>query len=198
MPTRRAMTLMFDILIQRKRMKFVVHAVLGLSLAIAAPAFAATTAPAAQSAAANPAHLKAVQDLLGAMQIEKVINGVAARSRYASEAQKQAVLAKLANVPPAEIYQRMAPALTRAISAETAIEMSRFYATPYGKQVIHKKYNSGAQLIMPGMTAAVAPEEKKERKRAAYVQASKELAEAEPVIEHEAFKLLQQINKEKR
>ena len=198
MPTRRAMTLMFDILIQRKRMKFVVHAVLGLSLAIAAPAFAATTAPVAQSAAANPAHLKAVQDLLGAMQIEKVINGVAARSRYASEAQKQAVLAKLANVPPAEIYQRMAPALTRAISAETAIEMSRFYATPYGKQVIHKKYNSGAQLIMPGMTAAVAPEEKKERKRAAYVQASKELAEAEPVIEHEAFKLLQQINKEKR
>lgn len=198
MPTRRAMTLMFDILIQRKRMKFVVHAVLGLSLAIAAPAFAATTAPVAQSAAANPAHLKAVQDLLGAMQIEKVINGVAARSRYASEAQKQAVLAKLANVPPAEIYQRMAPALTRAISAETAIEMSRFYATPYGKQVIHKKYNSGAQLIMPGMTAAVAPEEKKERKRAAYVQASKELAEAEPAIEHEAFKLLQQINKEKR
>lgn len=192
------MTLMFDILIQRKRMKFVVHAVLGLSLAIAAPAFAATTAPVAQSAAANPAHLKAVQDLLGAMQIEKVINGVAARSRYASEAQKQAVLAKLANVPPAEIYQRMAPALTRAISAETAIEMSRFYATPYGKQVIHKKYNSGAQLIMPGMTAAVAPEEKKERKRAAYVQASKELAEAEPAIEHEAFKLLQQINKEKR
>ncbi len=179
-------------------MKFVVHAVLGLSLAIAAPAFAATTAPVAQSAAANPAHLKAVQDLLGAMQIEKVINGVAARSRYASEAQKQAVLAKLANVPPAEIYQRMAPALTRAISAETAIEMSRFYATPYGKQVIHKKYNSGAQLIMPGMTAAVAPEEKKERKRAAYVQASKELAEAEPAIEHEAFKLLQQINKEKR
>ena len=132
------------------------------------------------------------------MQIEKVLKGVAARSRYASGAQKQAVLAKLGKVPPAEIYQRLAPTLTGAISADTAIEMSRFYSSPYGKQVIHKKYNTGAQLIMPGMTAAVAPEEKKERKRAAYVKASKELAEAEPAIEHEAFKLLQQINKEKR
>lgn len=189
------------LLIQRELMKFAVHAVLGLSLAFAAPAFAATTtpaAPAAQAVAPSPAHLKAVQDLLGTMQIEKVLNGVAARSRYASEAQKQAVLAKLAKVPPAEIYQRLAPALARSISAETATEMSRFYSTPYGKQVIHKKYNSGAQLIMPGMTAAVSPEEKKERKRAAYVKASKELAEAEAAIEHEAFKLLQQINKEKR
>lgn len=179
-------------------MKFAVHVVLGLSLSIATPAFAAATAPAEQSAAINPAHLKAVQDLLATMQIEKVLNGVAARSRYANEAQKQAVLAKLAKVPPAEIYQRLAPALTRSISADTALEMSRFYSTPYGKQVIHKKYNSGAQILMPGMTAAVAPEEKKERKRAAYVKASKELAEAEPAIEHEAFTLLQQINKEKR
>ena len=51
---------------------------------------------------------------------------------------------------------------------------------------------------MPGMTAALAPEEKKQRKRAAYVQASKELAAAEPAIDHEAFVLLQAINKEKR
>lgn len=179
-------------------MKFAIRSVLALSLVFTAPAFAAAPTPAAQSAALNPAHLKAVQDLLGTMQVEKVLNGVAARSRYASEGQKQAVLAKLGKVPPAEIYQRLAPALARVISADTAIEMSRFYSTPYGKQVIHKKYNSGAQLIMPGMTAAVAPEEKKERKRAAYVQASKELADAEPAIEHEAFKLLQLINKEKR
>lgn len=32
----------------------------------------------------------------------------------------------------------------------------------------------------------------------AHVKASKELADAEPAIEHEAFKLLQQIDKEKR
>jgi hypothetical protein len=50
---------------------------------------------------------------------------------------------------------------------------------------------------MPGMRTVVAPEEKQERKRAAYVQASKELAAAEPAIEHEAFKLVQSISKEK-
>lgn len=179
-------------------MKFAVHLVLGLSVAFANPAFAAATPPAAPLAISKPAHIKAVQDLLGAMQIEKVLKGVAARSRYPNEAQKQAVLAKLDKISPAEIYQRLAPALTNAISADTALEMHRFYNTPYGKQVIHKKYNSGAQLIMPGMTKAVPPEEKKERKRAAYVKASKELDEAEPAIEHEAFKLVQLINKEKR
>lgn len=179
-------------------MKFAAQLVIGLSLAVASPVFAAAPVPAAPLAAPNAAHRKAVQDLLGAMQIEKVVKGVAARSRYPTEAQKQAVLAKLDTIPPAEMYQRLAPALTGAISAETAIEMSRFYNTPYGKQLIYKKYNSSAQLIMPGATKAVLPEEKKERKRPAYVKASQELDEAEPVIEHEAFKLLQLINKEKR
>jgi hypothetical protein len=179
-------------------MKFVVHAALGLSLACAAPAFAATAAPANQAAAAAPAHVKAVQDLLGAMQVENVLRGVAGRSRYANDAQRKAVFAKIDKTPPAEVAQRLAPALAPVISADTASEMTRFYNTPYGKQVIHRKYNSGVQLSMPGMTTSVAPEEKKERKRAAYVQASKELAAAEPAIEREAFKLLQQINKEKR
>jgi hypothetical protein len=50
---------------------------------------------------------------------------------------------------------------------------------------------------MPGMKPVVPPEEKKERKRAAYVQASKALADAEPAIEREAFKLLQLINRQK-
>jgi hypothetical protein len=179
-------------------MKFVVQAVLGCSLAVAGSAYAAAPAPAPQAAATAPAHVKAVQDLLGAMQIEKVLRGVAARSRYQSDAQRQAVLAKVDKVPPAEVYRRMAPALASAISDDTAAEMTRFYNTPYGKQVIYRKYNSGAQLVVPGATVAVSAEEKKERKRAAYVQASKELAAAEPVIEHEAFNLLQAINKEKR
>jgi hypothetical protein len=178
-------------------MKFVVQAVLGLSLVFVAPAFAATTST-AQAAASSPAHVKAVQDLLGAMQIEKVLRGVAARSRYSSEGQRQAVFAKLDKTPPAEVYQRLALPLAHVISANTANEMTRFYNTPYGKQVIYRKYNSRAQIIMPGMTTVVPLEEKKERKRAAYVQASKELADAEPAVEHEAFKLLQLINKEKR
>jgi hypothetical protein len=179
-------------------MKLAVQAVLGLSLAVASPAFAADTAPRGQSAAPSPAHVKSVQDLLGAMQIEKVLRGVASRSRYQSDAQRQAVFAKLDKIPPAEVYQRLAPQLAHVISADTATEMTRFYNTPYGKQVIYKKYNSSGGLMMPGMTAAVPPEEKKERKRAAYVQASKALADAEPMIDHEAFKLLQAINQEKR
>jgi hypothetical protein len=179
-------------------MKFVVQAVLGLSLVFAAPTFAATTAPAGQAALPSPAHVKAVQDLLGAMQIEKVLRGVAARSHYQSDAQRQALFAKLEKTPPAEVYQRLAPTLAQVISANAAIEMTRFYNTPYGKQVIYKKYNSRPQFIMPGMTAVVPLEEKQERKRAAFVQASKELADAEPVFEHEAFKLVQLINKEKR
>lgn len=179
-------------------MKFVVQAALGLSLVMASPAFAAAPAPATPAALPSAAHVKAVQDLLAAMQVENVLRGVAGRSRYQSDAQRQAVFAKLDKTPPAEVYRRLAPPLAQVISADTASEMTRFYNTPYGKQVIHKKYNSGVQLSMPGATSAVPPEEKKERKRAAYVQASKELAAAEPVLEREAFKLLQLINKEKR
>ena len=182
-------------------MKFAVQAALGLSLVFASPAFAAGPAPAAPTApaaASTGAHVKAVQDLLGAMKIENTLRGVAARSRYASDAQRKEVFAKLDKVPPAEVYQRLAPALAPVISVDTATEMTRFYNTPYGKKVIHDKYNSSAQFVMPGMKTAVPAEEKKERKRAAYVQASKELADAEPLIEREAFKLLQLINKEKR
>lgn len=179
-------------------MKFLAHTVLGLSLVSVAPAFAAPAAVSASAAVASPAHVQAVQDLLSVMQYEKALRGVAARSRYQSDAQRKAVFAKLDKTPPAEVYRRLAPPLARVVSADTAIEMTRFYNTPYGKQVIHRKYNSAAQIMMPGMTTAVPPEEKKERKRAAYVRASKELADAEPMFQHEAFKLLQAINKEKR
>lgn len=176
-------------------MKYAVQAILGLALVFVNPAFAASAVPVP---ALVPAHVQAVQELLAAMQVEKVLNGVAARSRYANEAQRQAVYAKIDKTPPADIYRRLAPPLTQVISADTALEMIRFYRTPYGKQVIHKRYNSGAQIQLPGMRAGMAPEEQKERKRAAYVQASKALADAEPAIDREAFKLLQQIDKEQR
>ena len=179
-------------------MKFVVQAVLGLSLAVAAPAFAAPPAPAGSTAVASPAHVKAVHDLLGAMQIQKSLWGVASRSRYASEAQRQAVFAKIDKTPADTVYQRLAPPLAQVISSDTAAEMTRFYSTPYGKQVIHKKYNGGPEIQLPGMRASVPAEEAKERKRPAYVQASKELADAGPVIDRELFKLVQAIDKEKR
>lgn len=187
-------------------MKFAVQAVLGLALVASHPAFAApvsASAPApasapASAAASAPAQVQAVQDLLGAMQAEKILNGVAARSRYASEAQRQGVYAKIAKTPPAEIHRRLAPALLPVISTDTALEMTRFYRTPYGQQVIAQRYNSAAQIQMPGMRASVPAQEQKERKRAAYVTASKALTDAQPAIEREAFKLLQQIDKEKR
>ena len=182
-------------------MKFAVQAVLGMSLVFANPAFAAATsatAAAAPVAAVTPAHVAAVQDLLGAMQIEKTLWGVATRSRYQSEAQRKAVFAKIEKVPPAEVYQRLARPLALAISADTALEMTRFYRTPYGKLVIHKRYNSAAQIMLPGMRTTVPAEEREERKRAAYARASDELAAAEPAIDREAFKLVQMINSEKR
>jgi hypothetical protein len=180
---------------ERETMKFAVHAMLGLSLAAVNPAFAATAAPPAQVAAQSPAHIKAVQDLLAAMQAEKTLRVVAARSRYPSEAQRKDVFAKLDRTPPAEVHRRLALPMAKVISADTATEMTRFYNTPYGKQLIQQKYNSGPQIMFPGAKPVVPPEEKKERKRAAYVKASKELADAQPVLESEAFKLLQQINK---
>jgi hypothetical protein len=187
------------IFIERKSMKFAAHAMFGLSLAFAVPAFAAPAAAASAPVdAVTPAHVKAVQDLLGAMQIEKVLKGVAARSHYQSEDQRKAVFAKIDRTPPAEVYQRMATPLARAISTDTAVEMTRFYNTPYGKKVVYEKYNSRGGIMMPGMMVAVPPEEKKERKRAAYVQASRQLEEVQPAIDHEAFVLLQQINKEQR
>jgi hypothetical protein len=183
-------------------MKFAIHAVVCSALLAAAPVFAAPAALPAQggvqSVPTTAAHIASVQALLGAMQAEKILNGVAARSRYANDAQRQAVFAKLDKTPPADVYARLAPPLARSISAETATEMTRFYTTPYGKKVIHARYNSAPQISMPGMRTTEPPEEKKERKRAAYVQASKELAAAQPAIEHEAFNLVQQISKDKR
>lgn len=179
-------------------MKFAVPAALSISLALTAPAFASAPQAPAKAAASNPAHVKAVQDLLSAMQAEKVLRGVAFRSRYTNEALRKEVLAKLDKVPAAEVHKRLAAPLTRAISAETATEMTRFYLSPYGKQVIHRKYNSGPEMMFPGMKKSVPKEEQKERRRAAYVKASKELEDAERTIQHEAFKLLQLISKEKR
>jgi hypothetical protein len=54
-------------------MKFAVQAALACSLVFANPAFAAAPVPAAQATAVNPAHTKAVQDLLGAMQMLKIV-----------------------------------------------------------------------------------------------------------------------------
>ena len=188
-------------------MKFAVHAALGLALGLplalgvpayaAAPAATATATPPTTAKAPDAAHIKATQDLMAAMQAEKLMRAVASRSRYASAAQRQSVFAKIDKTAPAVLYQRLAAPVARLVSSDTAIEMTRFYGTPYGKKVIHQKYNSGPQIIMQGMQTTISAEEKKERKRAAYVNASKELEAAQSAIDSEVFKLLQAINKGK-
>ncbi len=162
------------------------------SIVIAAPA---ATAP-APSKVITVGHVKAVTALLAAMQAEKMMRTTAATSQYASEAQRAAVFAKLEKVPPAQIHARLAYPLAKFISAETANEMTRFYTTVHGKQVVYQMYNSsggmqGMGLGEPKPTAA----EKKELKRPEYVKAKRELEEADSAIHHEAFVLLQAISK---
>lgn len=183
-------------------MKFAVHVALASSLVfslVSATPASAAGAPAAPAVAKAPdaAHVKAAQDLMAAMQAEKLMRTVASRSRYASEAQRKSVFDKIARTPPAVIYQRLAAPVAQLVSQDTAVEMTRFYGTPYGQKVINQKYNSGPQIMMSGISNTVSPEEKKERKRAAYVNASKELTDAQPAIEREVFKLMQAINKGK-
>lgn len=177
-------------------MKLAVQLVMGMCLAVGTAALAAPAAAPAAPAAANAAsHVQAVQELMAAMQTEKMMRTTASNSRYASEAQRKSVFDKLGKVAPAVIYQRLAAPVAKVVSAETATEMTRFYNSPYGQKVLHQKYNSGPSMMM-GQEPKVTPTEKKELKRPEYVKASKALAEAEPAIEHETFVLLQAIIKQ--
>ena len=152
---------------------------------------------AAPSKVVTVGQVKAVTGLLEAMQAEKMMRTTASLSQYANEAQRAAVFAKLEKVPKEQIYARLAYPLAKTISAETALEMTRFYNTPYGKQVVYQMYNSSGGMQGMGLGAAKAADkaEKLEMKRPEYVKAKKELAEADSAIHHEAFVLLQAISK---
>ena len=177
-------------------MKLAVPLILGMSLASGALAAPTAVPAAAPAAAASPAaHVQAVQELMAAMQTEKMMRSTASNSRYASEAQRKSVFDKLAKVPPAVIHQRLAAPVAKFVSAETAAVMTRFYSSPYGQKLLHQKYNGGPSMMM-GQEAKLSPAEKKDLKRPDYVKASKALAEAEPAIEHETFVLLQAIIKQ--
>lgn len=66
--------------------------VLALATMLAAGSVVQAAAPVAP--ASNAAHLTATRDLLAAMQVDKMLNSVAGASRYANEAQRNAVYAK--------------------------------------------------------------------------------------------------------
>ncbi len=165
-----------------------------LSLSVAIPAFSAPAA--AVSAVPDAAHVQAVQQLMVAMQAEKMMRSTAGASRYANEAQRQSVFDKLQKVPPGEIHRRLAAPVARVVSAETAVEMSKFYASSYGQKILQQTYNSG-----PSMYGAQEPvpvgAEKAQLKAPALIKARKEMAAADQAIRHEAFVLLGAIVKGK-
>jgi hypothetical protein len=167
-----------------------------ISLAAFATATAAGVAPAAPSAAAAPdaATVKAAQELMAAMQAEKLVRMVAGSSRFPNEQARNAAMAKVERLTatPAEVYKRLSAPVARLVSAETAAEMARFYQSPYGQKVLHQKYNSRASL--GGESAPQASrEEKAALKKAAYIKASKEFDMAEPAIRHEVFVLIKSV-----
>ncbi len=154
----------------------------------AAPAAAPVAVPAAS-------HVKTVQDMLAAMQAEKMMRSIAGASRYSSDEQRKAVFAKLDKVPAAEVYQRLAAPVARLVNIQTATEMTKYYASPYGQRVLKSMYNSGPSFgdTTPTPTAA----ERKALKKPELVQAQKAFAQAQEGIRHEAFLLLQAISKRK-
>lgn len=168
---------------------------LGFAVLLASSGLAFAAAPAAQPAVGAPAasHVKPVQDMLAAMQAEKLMRNIAGSSRYASEDQRKGVFAKLDKVAPAQIHQALAAPVARLVSAETAMEMTKFYTSSYGQRVLKQMYNSGPSYGSndPVPTAT----ERKELKRPELIKAQKAFAEAETGIRHEAFVLLQTISK---
>jgi len=162
------------------------------SLALIAMLTASALASATQEDPA--AHLQAVQDMMKAMQAEKMMRTITGQSGFPVEAQRKATFAKLDKMPAAEIHQRLARASRQYVSMPTAIEMTRFYSSAYGKQVLHQTYNGGARLMAPPAPAQ-SSSERKQFSQPAFLKAKKEFDKAEPMIRHEGFRLMQAISK---
>lgn len=155
-------------------------------------AAAPAAAPVAVSAAS---HVKSVQDMLVAMQAEKMMRSIAGASRYSNDEQRKAVFAKLDKVPVAEVYRRLAAPVARLVSVETATEMTKYYASPYGQRVLKSMYNSGPSY--GDNTPVPSAAERKALKNPELVRAQKAFAQAQEGIRHEAFLLLQALSKRK-
>ncbi|HEX5342017.1 MAG TPA: hypothetical protein VFX55_05945 [Duganella sp.] len=160
---------------------------------IAAFLAAALLAGAAHAATANPdaAQIKAAHDLLAAMQAEKMMRMTAGMSKYASPEQRKQVMDKVINLQPEFVYTRLATPVAKLLSTETALEMTRFYQSSYGKKVLHDTYNSSAQLYPSAPKPT--PAEQAELKKPAYLKADKEFKANEQAIHHETFVLLKEV-----
>lgn len=146
-------------------------------------------------AADDPAaHLKAVTDLMAAMQAEKMMRTITGTSGFPSEDKRTLAFAKLAKISPAEIHQRLGRQVRPHISMATALEMTHFYGTQYGQKVLYSTYNSGATFGGRGAPVPSAAE-RKDMSRPAFIKAKKEFDAADAAIHHEGFMLLQAINR---
>jgi hypothetical protein len=157
-------------------------------------ALASAAEPASAPAAApTAAQVKAAHDLLASLQAEKMTRSVAGGSKFPTEQQRQALMAKLDKVPAEEIYNRLAAPVAKLMSAETAAEMTRFYKSTYGQKVLQKTYNGGPSLYDDAPKPT--PAEKAELAKPAYIKADKEFQAAKPAIRHEVFVLVSEISK---
>jgi hypothetical protein len=140
------------------------------------------------------AHLKAVTELMAAMQTEKMMRTITGTSGFPSEEKRAIAFAKLAKVPPAEIYQRLGRQSRRYISLATALEMTHYYKSAYGQKVLFSTYNSRASFGGGGGPVPTAAE-RKDMARPEFIKAKKEFDEAEQSIRHEGFLLMGAINR---
>jgi hypothetical protein len=164
-------------------------------MAISVLSMAAAPAAAPVTAAPTPAQVKAAHDLLLAMQADKLTRTVAGGSKFGSEQQRVAFMAKLDKVPAEQVYNRLAVPVAKLVSAETAAEMTRFYQSPYGQKVLYKSYNGGPSMYDEAPKPT--PAEKKELEKPAYVKADKEFQAAKSAIRHEVFVMVSEFAKAK-
>jgi hypothetical protein len=151
-----------------------------------------TAAPLAPPVATpDAARVQAAHDLMASMQAEKMMRTTAGMSRYASDAQRQAVFDKLAKVAPEEIYRRLALPVARLMTTETATEMSHFYSSSYGKRLLASTYNRAPSMGSSDPTPTKA--EKAELRRPAHLKADQEFKALEAAIQHETFVLMTAI-----
>jgi len=166
-------------------------AIISLGAFASAHAAQASSAAAAAAVTQDPAAVKAAQDMLAAMQAEKMVRSVAGASRYPNEQSRAAAMAKIDKLAPADVYKRLAAPVSKLVSAETANEMARFYQSPYGQKVLKQQYNSGPSFGDGAPQAS--KEEKAALKKPAYIKASKEFDAAQPAIRHEVFVLVKSL-----
>nr|WP_315395500.1 hypothetical protein [uncultured Duganella sp.] len=163
-------------------------------LAVASLSMSAWAMP-ALAQAPDAAKVKAAHDMLAAMQAEKLLRMTAGMSKYPSPAQRELVMAKVEKLTPEMVYTRLATPVARLVGTETALEMTRYYQSSYGRKLLQQTYN-GAPRMYP-VDPTPTPAEKTELKKPAFVKANAEFKAAEPAIRHEVFVLLTEINKGK-